>query len=153
MVDWIEIRQKAIRNYFCEKESHVCGDMLYCFPKIPGRTVPRGPNRPEFQKCFWGSPGNRFFSNQKRRLKLSRLFEKNRFHPVCLVFSLVFRQTLVVKIKKRRNSLAYLLQRCPLNTEKKDFMTSLLQYRDPWIFGKEGFHDSEFRFLISKTNL
>jgi hypothetical protein len=33
----------------------------------------RGPNRPEFLKCFWGSPGNRFFSNKKRRLKLSRL--------------------------------------------------------------------------------
>ncbi len=26
--------------------------------------------------------GNQFFSNQKRRLKLSRFFETNRFHPV-----------------------------------------------------------------------
>ncbi len=26
--------------------------------------------------------GNRFFSNKKRRPKLSKLFETNRFHPV-----------------------------------------------------------------------
>jgi hypothetical protein len=33
-------------------------------------------------KVFLRIPGNRFFSNKKRRLKLSRLIETDRFHPV-----------------------------------------------------------------------
>ena len=32
--------------------------------------------------CVFHYSGNRFFSNKKCRLKLSTLFEPNRFHPV-----------------------------------------------------------------------
>ena len=53
-------------------------------------------NRPEFLKCFGGSPGNRFFSNKKR------------------TFSLGFRPTLVVKIKKTQESTPSVLKRITL---------------------------------------
>jgi hypothetical protein len=58
----------------------------FVWPKMlknVGRTTPG--ERPEWirvPKVFLRSPGNRFFSNKKRRLKLSRLFETDRFHPV-----------------------------------------------------------------------